>query len=124
MNKQVRYAYSCVWQGWWKLLDKYIPAILEIDPECTFEPKEKFGEMRLQACCTVDGDMKERIWKLERNAEDDSQTVCEFCGEPEKLRTDRSWIKTLCDKCAALDEDGMRAVFLEHRRLLDKLEEA
>jgi hypothetical protein len=28
-----------------------------------------------------------------------SETICEMCGKPGILRTDRPWISTLCDKC-------------------------
>lgn len=29
-----------------------------------------------------------------------SATICEECGEPGELRTDRPWIRTLCEGCA------------------------
>ena len=122
MNKQLRYAYSCVGCGWWPILDKYIPAIQALDPECEFEPKEKFGGLRLQAFCSIDGTALKAIWQLEQEAEDMSKTVCEYCGKPGTPRTERNWIKTLCNHCNSLDKDGVRAVFLERRRLLDELE--
>ena len=125
MNKKIRYAHSCVWQGWWPILDKYIPAILAIDPDCDFEPKEKFAELRLQATCSANCEPEKRkeIWRLEQEAEDLSQTICEYCGKPGKPRTDRSWMKTLCDICDGLDKDGAREVFLEHHRRMEELEE-
>ena len=122
MDKKLRYAYSCVGQGWWPILEKYIPGILAIDPDCEFEPKEKFGGLRLQAFCTIDRGVHDAVWQLEQEAEDVSKTVCEYCGQPGKPRTDRNWIKTLCNRCNSLDKNGMRAVFAEHRRLIDELE--
>lgn len=41
-----------------------------------------------------------------RKAEEDSYNICEICGTPGKLLTnDRSWAKTLCEKC------GMELVY-------------
>lgn len=122
MNKQLRYAYRCVGMGWWRLLDKFIPAILAIDPDCEFEPKEKFGELRLQAFVSVDleKDKKCEICRLEQEAEDLSQTVCEYCGKPGKPRTQRDWFKTLCDDCDALDAAGVERIWMEqHRRVME-----
>ena len=125
MNKQLLYAYSCVGKGWWGLLDKYIPAIQSLDPNATFLPKEKYGELRLQAFLTDSCKEKNAVWHLEREAEDASSHICEYCGEPGEPRTDRVWIKTLCDKCNVLDGDAVHNIHLAHRiEVGDMLEKA
>ena len=37
--------------------------------------------------------------ELVRAAEEKSRAICEDCGEPGVLRTDRFWLRTLCDEC-------------------------
>lgn len=126
MNRHLLYAYSQVGKGWWPIIDKYISAILELDPECQFEPKEKFGELRLQAFCSTNCELDKRkeIWRLQEEAEDASMTVCEYCGKAGRLRTEkRSWYLTLCDECDALDKDGEYYLYLEERMLLGQKHE-
>lgn len=127
MNKQLLDAYSCVGKGWWSLLEKYIPAIQALDPGCEFEPKEKYGELRLQVFCSTDleRDSRLELYRLEQEAEDESAKVCEYCGKPGRLRTEnRSWYLTLCDECDKLDREGLRDIYLEERVLLgEKYEE-
>ena len=107
-------AYDAVHPGWWPLLDTYIPQLFAIDPNCEILVKEKFGRLRLDT-------FSEALpWTaftaIERAAELDSVTICENCGQPGTLRTDRSWIQTLCDRCAALDAAGLREVIQETER--------
>lgn len=124
MNKQLLYAYSQVGKGWWPLLDKYIPAILEIDAECDFDPKEKYGELRLEATPSADCENRMAIYELEQEAENESATVCEYCGKPGRLRTEkRSWYLTLCDECDVLGNDAVRALHDETYKLLREMED-
>lgn len=118
MNKQLLYAYSQVGMGWWPLLDKYIPAIQALDPDCEFEPKEKFGTLRLQAFCGSHG---YAISKLEQQAEEESAKICEYCGKPGRLRREnRVWMLTLCDECDLLDKESTRLLYLDRLVQLGK----
>ena len=44
-------------------------------------------------------DTYSRAIELVRAAEEKSRAICEDCGEPGVLRTDRFWLRTLCDEC-------------------------
>ena len=44
-------------------------------------------------------DTWDRAMVLVLAAEGKSRVICEDCGEPGVLRTDRSWLRTLCDAC-------------------------
>lgn len=58
------------------------------------EVKEKFGMLRIGIAPYFD-----RAIDIVSMYENLSKTVCESCGMHGSLRTDRSWIKTLCDDC-------------------------
>ena len=88
VNKQLLDAYSCVGKGWWPLLEKYIPAMQTIDPDCIFDVKEKYGELRLQATPSESCTDHNTFWRLEQEAEDKSAHICEYCGQPGRLRTE------------------------------------
>lgn len=123
MNKHLMHAYTCIGRGWWPILDKYIPAILEIDPECDFDPKEKYGTLRLQATAGIDCEDHAALYALEEEAEALSGVTCEYCGKPGRLRTERrDWYLTLCDECDKLqdDKEGWRSMYLETQMLLGK----
>lgn len=125
VNKQLLDAYSCVGKGWWPLLEKYIPAMQAIDPDCTFDVKEKYAELRLQATPSVDCEDYDTFWRLEQEAEDASAHICEYCGQPGRLcRENRSWYLTLCDDCNTLDKEGLHDLYLEKQLLLGKKYEA
>lgn len=93
--------YNNVGKGWWPILDKHLPQILElVSGDSTFvKVKEKFGLLRIQ----VYGNVKDRdkFNELSREAERTSAAVCEMCGASGELQSDEFWLKTLCDKCAA-----------------------
>jgi hypothetical protein len=57
--------------------------------------KEKFGELRIY----VGSNASQRLLNLINEAENLSSTICEYCGKPGHLRTNRSWLKTLCEEC-------------------------
>lgn len=99
MDKEARYNLykGRVWPGWWPILDKYIPQIKAIDPNAEIEVKEKLGTLRIWVGSLMDDHAP--FNKIELAAEEESCTVCEYCGAPAKRRTNRRWIVTLCDRC-------------------------
>ncbi|MBQ3133564.1 MAG: hypothetical protein IJC17_04755 [Clostridia bacterium] len=103
MHPQVKQARKAVYKGWWPLLDKYIPMMLELDPDCEIMCKEKFGLLRLRPYNIRNG----RSWmdfnNIQEEAEKESATICEVCGAPGRLRMDGCWRSTLCDHCAVMD---------------------
>jgi len=116
MNKETRYELykNSVSPGWWPILDKYIPQILELDPDCDLIIKEKYGVLRIQFLSNKIS-MEKRI-EIINAAELESSTVCEYCGQPGKLRTDRCWHETLCDRCAGADH-GIRDIAIKAAEL-------
>lgn len=78
--------------GWAKLINR----LFDAKPEDTLvvQVKEKFGGLRFYTHETTDS-----FSKLISEAEAESYTVCENCGDSGKLNTDRYWVKTLCTKC-------------------------
>ena len=60
--------------------------------------KEKYGTLRLYLDCD-NPDMRREVQSIIRKWEDESCSVCESCGADGTLRTNRSWIQTLCDTC-------------------------
>lgn len=100
-----------VYPGWWPILDKYVPELLAIDPDCDFYIKEKYGYLRLGVRSPIlDWD---RVIEIENAAELASSTVCEFCGSPGFCRSERRWMQTLCDRCATADRETMYKVIEE-----------
>lgn len=101
MNPKLEAAYACVGKGWHGLLDKYLPQIWIIDPDCDLIIKEKYGTLRIQPYKVSEGVSRNDIHTIARDAEKESATVCELCGAPGSLRTDRDWWETLCDECVS-----------------------
>lgn len=99
MDKQQRYELykGSVGAGWWPVLDKYVPKILEEDPDAHLYIKEKYGLLRIEMYSKIIP--VERHIELEGAAELESAVTCEFCGRPGKHRPQRDWMLTLCDEC-------------------------
>ncbi len=117
MDKFDRYLLfkNSVYPGWWDILDEYVPKALAIASDTAFYIKEKYGVLRLSARSSTKN--WEAFLELEQAAELASSTVCEFCGAPGKLRSDRPWMQTLCDRCAAIKDDKIK------RQIIDEAEE-
>jgi hypothetical protein len=84
-------AKQMVGQGWSGLLDKVydrLPKYAHVS-----EVKEKYGILRV----SVDRG-SESLWSFLEGIEAESMTVCEYCGQPGRLRA-KGWLKTLCDSC-------------------------
>jgi len=83
--------------GWYALLEQLLTDIERLNPTGfeVLQIKEKFGGLRFYF--RVDEEFQEPLNKLVAEAERVADCTCEVCGEVGKIRTDRSWLKTLCD---------------------------
>ncbi len=82
--------------GWYELLWKLCIDIEATNPpkEFKFEQiKEKFGQLRIYTW-----EDTEEIEQLIIKAEEDSAHICEVCGNPGKIQTDRVWLQALCEE--------------------------
>ncbi len=98
-NNQEMSSYYCE-DGWVPLIEKLSEDIEEIVVKNNLQDKfevtclkEKFGGLRYY----VNLYFKE-IQDLINEAESKSYNICEFCGEPGKIRSGR-WLKVRCDDC-------------------------
>ena len=90
-------------EGWipiMHVLCKNIQAVIDSDPEKykDFEftqVKEKWGGLRVYCNRSFD-----EIEELIEAARSEADKTCEVCGKRGKLREDRPWIQTLCDRCS------------------------
>ena len=85
-------ALTMVGKGWAGL----IVELYDEKPEGVrvLQVKEKFGGLRFYV-----GEAPSHYLSLIDEAEKCSLHICEQCGKDGKLRKDRSWMVTLCDKC-------------------------
>ena len=86
-----RDAKMMVGKGWSKLIDR----IYDAKPRSIhmLQIKEKWGGLR--AYC---GGATMEFFDVIDQAEEESYTICEECGQPGILREDLGWILTLCDE--------------------------
>ena len=86
-------ALASVGKGWAQM----IHTLFDAKPKDTrvHQVKEKFGGLRFYVGGTTD-----MFHNLIDDMENASYTICETCGNSGSLRTERSWVKTLCDDCA------------------------
>jgi hypothetical protein len=81
-------------KGWYPLVIATDAKLAAIDPDyVVHQVKEKFGGLRYYH--QIHGDYKLGA-EIEAEAERQSFTICEVCGEPGRVR-DNGWIQTLCD---------------------------
>jgi hypothetical protein len=114
--------------GWFDLIDRTCAKIMEIDKDKLVrftQVKEKFGQLRIYYVIgnepkniTIDNvvttesitiksninNLDDKVFDILIEAERESSTICEVCGEPGKIKN-TGWIKTLCNKC--LEETGI-----------------
>ncbi|KQX40372.1 hypothetical protein ASD04_07010 [Devosia sp. Root436] len=95
-------AYRCGLPGGWvDLVLAFSEHLAEIAPLVWVEDsKEKYGGMRVD----LTGDLTEEAQALAEVYESLSEHVCQDCGEPGRLREDRAWYATLCDRHAVVRE--------------------
>ena len=88
---------ACVGPGWADILARLIPDLLALGWDGSIhQVKEKYGTLRFYV-----GSASGAVFKRIDQAELESETTCEQCGQPGRLRG-WDWVVTLCDKC---DED-------------------
>jgi hypothetical protein len=94
--------------GWFDLIYNMCEKIQEIVDEKYYEfdfkflqIREKFGGLRADIWEYLPG-ISEVIDEIEMQ----SETICERCGKPGKLKEGRAWYKTLCEDCWNEEIDG------------------
>lgn len=88
-----------VGSGWAKLVERAFKIAGKYGI-CTV--KEKFGGLRIYVIECAPSE----VYKELNVIENESQTVCEFCGEKGEPRNLYGWYKTMCEDCA-LKENGI-----------------
>jgi hypothetical protein len=88
------------WAGLIRNLCVQIQGALDADPElkptfAALQVKEKFGGLRFY----INGG-NDAIENMITQAERLSETTCEVCGKPGRMREKNRWMRTLCDSCA------------------------
>lgn len=79
--------------GWHEIIARLHGALLETDPDYQIHQiKEKFGGLRFYT-----GGLSPEGHDAIAEAERQSFTVCEECGESGDLDTRTYWVKTLCE---------------------------
>ena len=124
MDKQERYEIyrGKVGPGWWRILDKYIPKILEADPEARLYIKEKYGYLRIGVASSKIDVQQQIEW--ENAAEEEAAWICEACGKPGRIRKDRAWLQVLCYRCCIAQGYPKRYREIMQETALKWLEEA
>lgn len=91
------HALDMVGKGWSKLINN----IYDAKPRRTkiIDVKEKYASLRVYTTYSP-----EWFDDLIDYYDHESETICEYCGKPGKVRLDRGWYKTLCDDCDKPDE--------------------
>ncbi|MGW5063848.1 hypothetical protein ACWEQ2_42415 [Streptomyces sp. NPDC004096] len=89
--------------GWHSLILRLHEQLLFVDPDYQVDDlKEKLGAARIRITSTS-VPARPEMRALVASAEEQSATVCEFCGASGRRRTrsndTRGWIKSVCDDC-------------------------
>lgn len=95
--------YIGVSEGWWPLIASLNESLAAIDPDYkVMQVKEKFGTLRYYIETDTlrdDPEKYEQMDQLIYEAENESSSTCEKCGDPGELRTDNWYRVTLCHDC-------------------------
>jgi len=92
---------SQIGAGWFQLVRELDTKIAELCPDYVVDQvKEKFGGLRyyIGLNCDVDKTTSDKIYKMIREAEAKSETVCEICGNPGENISIGYYITTRCDE--------------------------
>lgn len=91
---------SPVGKGWIPLLDRLFAALVARGWNRQVDHfKEKFGGLRVGLPLE---DADPALFDLVWDAEEDSFSVCENCGQEGRIVKTRPWVKTLCTPCGEL----------------------
>lgn len=89
--------------GWWPMLDDAMAKARAIAPDLVLhDVKEKYGRCDVTFWSEKLWGKAEALDAIADEVEKLSLTICENCGAPGHPREER-WIKTHCDRCAALN---------------------
>lgn len=103
--------------GWDALIARLDGKLAALVPDYKLaQVKEKFGGLRyyyyyscdcegVNDCEDVNDADRKRFRELVSQAEAESFTICEVCGETGRLMNRGYWVRTLCDTCGK-PEDG------------------
>jgi len=93
--------------GWADIVDRLFTEIDQVEGVTVklAQLKEKFGLLRIYVDVDVNAGMsmetvdylRKQIGGLVISAEAESSKVCERCGDSGELRSNRGWVKTLCE---------------------------
>lgn len=99
MTKLIEH-FDDVGPGWKPLLERLHGDVSAFVPDYQVEQvKEKFGALRIYLRYPDDVNFPaENVHELLRAAEEESQRVCENCGQPGETQGP-GWLKTLCPAC-------------------------
>ena len=107
-----------VGEGWHPIIRELEKKLNALDPEYELDQvKEKFGGLRYYAHTTKDGIVVDQFQYLIDEAEEQTFHICEMCGEPGECHATTglsTWLKTLCPRHRAEDEERYTA---ERKRL-------
>lgn len=88
-------AVNCVGEGWRDLVIKCYAACFKYNVPI-YQIKEKFGGLRIYT-----GGAPQKVADIIDQAEQQSYTICEKCGNPGEVRENGRWLFTLCRECYA-----------------------
>lgn len=95
--KGIEHYGMAIGNGWHDLVEQLLTDIERVNPTGfhVLQIKEKFGGLRFYF--QADPEFMDTLNEMVAQAEAAAEHTCEVCGELGKLRTDRPWLKTLCD---------------------------
>ena len=91
--------------GWVSLVDRTMKKLSNMagpeNPILIFQVKEKFGVLTIYASFKTENKvLQPSLDKIIREAREESQTICEYCGKPGFLRdSSKGPLLTVCDEC-------------------------
>ena len=86
--------------GWFDLIARLDAQLARLSPGYVVEQcKTKYGSLRYYARPedADDVDLQMTFNEIIRDAEDQSTSICEECGQPGQQITFRGWIRTVCE---------------------------
>ena len=87
--------------GWYPLIIRIDAQLVEVDPDYeVHQIKEKFGGLDFNFGTGKGLDALLAMNAITRVAREESQHVCERCGQAGRLSMRNHWYKTLCEQCS------------------------